>query len=256
MFVLLAVVFGLGFVFLGIGSGSNGITRRAPERVQLRPREQRHVDLEPAEEDAEEPAERPGVARPRDGLRGEAADERRDRGAHPVRRAEGQGLERARGARERVHPAGERRTRPTTRTPRAAAAAFTPPAPAFPPTADARRSARRSTTRTRSRTRSRPQFQQQAQTDVQTALSNYSTAQSNAEQAYQKIVKLTPNDANARLQLGQAAAGGERPESGARRIREVPEARAERPAGAERPHAGQAAEAAACHLPPRQDEKK
>ena len=42
-------------------------------------------------------------------------------------------------------------------------------------------------------------------TTQQTAFSNYQTAQQNAEQTYQKLVKLTPNDANAQLQLGQAA---------------------------------------------------
>ena len=48
-------------------------------------------------------------------------------------------------------------------------------------------------------------LQQQLQTKQQTALSNYQTAQQNAEQSYRKIVKLTPNDANAQLQLAQSA---------------------------------------------------
>jgi regulator of sirC expression with transglutaminase-like and TPR domain len=47
--------------------------------------------------------------------------------------------------------------------------------------------------------------QQQAQTALQTALTNYQTAQRNAEGAYKHVVKLTPNDANAQLQLAQAA---------------------------------------------------
>ena len=38
-----------------------------------------------------------------------------------------------------------------------------------------------------------------------TAYSNYQQAQSNAEKAYQSIVKLTPDDPNAQLELGQAA---------------------------------------------------
>jgi cytochrome c-type biogenesis protein CcmH/NrfG len=38
-----------------------------------------------------------------------------------------------------------------------------------------------------------------------TAYGNYQTAQSNAEQTYQKLVKQTPSDANAQLELGQAA---------------------------------------------------
>jgi cytochrome c-type biogenesis protein CcmH/NrfG len=47
--------------------------------------------------------------------------------------------------------------------------------------------------------------QTKTSTEQSTAYSNYQTAQKNAEQTYQKLVKLTPNDANAQLQLGQAA---------------------------------------------------
>ena len=38
-----------------------------------------------------------------------------------------------------------------------------------------------------------------------TAYSNYQRAQSNAEKTYQSLVKITPNDPNAQLELGQAA---------------------------------------------------
>jgi len=44
-----------------------------------------------------------------------------------------------------------------------------------------------------------------ASTKQSTAYSNYQSAQRSAEQAYQKLAKLTPRDANAQLQLGQAA---------------------------------------------------
>jgi Flp pilus assembly protein TadD len=47
--------------------------------------------------------------------------------------------------------------------------------------------------------------QTKTSTEQSTAYANYQTAQKNAEQTYQKLVKLTPNDANAQLQLGQAA---------------------------------------------------
>jgi tetratricopeptide (TPR) repeat protein len=47
--------------------------------------------------------------------------------------------------------------------------------------------------------------QTQSSTQQSTAYSNYQTAQKNAEQTYVKLVKVTPNDANAQLQLGQAA---------------------------------------------------
>ena len=47
--------------------------------------------------------------------------------------------------------------------------------------------------------------QTKTSSEQSTAYSSYQTAQTNAEKAYQKLVKLTPNDANGQLQLGQAA---------------------------------------------------
>jgi cytochrome c-type biogenesis protein CcmH/NrfG len=44
-----------------------------------------------------------------------------------------------------------------------------------------------------------------AQAQESTAYSNYQQAQANAESAYQKLAKLTPKDPNAQIQLGQAA---------------------------------------------------
>ena len=44
-----------------------------------------------------------------------------------------------------------------------------------------------------------------AQTNLQTALSNYQSAQQNAEKTYKKIVVLNPSDATSQVQLGQAA---------------------------------------------------
>jgi len=51
------------------------------------------------------------------------------------------------------------------------------------------------------------QLQQQAQSAAQAALTNYQSALQNAEQAYKTVAKLTPKDANAQLQLAQAAQG-------------------------------------------------
>jgi len=48
-------------------------------------------------------------------------------------------------------------------------------------------------------------IQKLASTKQTTAYSSYQGAQRSAEQTYQKLVKLTPNDANAQLQLAQAA---------------------------------------------------
>jgi len=45
----------------------------------------------------------------------------------------------------------------------------------------------------------------QATTKEQTAYSNYQSAQSNAEEAYKKLARLNPNDATTQIQLGQAA---------------------------------------------------
>ena len=42
-------------------------------------------------------------------------------------------------------------------------------------------------------------------TNQSTAYSNYQTAQQNAESAYQRLVKLNPSDATTQIQLGQAA---------------------------------------------------
>jgi tetratricopeptide (TPR) repeat protein len=48
-------------------------------------------------------------------------------------------------------------------------------------------------------------------TKQSTAYSNYQTAQQNAEKTYQKIVKLNPNDATTQIQLGQAAQAAQDP---------------------------------------------
>jgi len=48
-----------------------------------------------------------------------------------------------------------------------------------------------------------------AQADETAAYSSYQQAQSNAESAYQKLAKLTPKDPNAQIQLGQAASAAQ-----------------------------------------------
>jgi tetratricopeptide (TPR) repeat protein len=48
-------------------------------------------------------------------------------------------------------------------------------------------------------------------TKQSTAYSNYQTAQQNAEKTYQKIVALNPNDATTQIQLGQAAQAAQDP---------------------------------------------
>jgi cytochrome c-type biogenesis protein CcmH/NrfG len=52
-------------------------------------------------------------------------------------------------------------------------------------------------------------IQNLAQNDETTAYSNYQQAQANAEATYQKLAKLTPKDPNAQIQLGQAASNAQ-----------------------------------------------
>jgi len=80
--------------------------RRPPERIQLRLR-QRHLDLQPAEEDPEEPERRAGVARPRDGAGGEGAHAGGGRRAAALLGAAPEGPDRAAGAGDAVLDARE-----------------------------------------------------------------------------------------------------------------------------------------------------
>jgi cytochrome c-type biogenesis protein CcmH/NrfG len=209
MFVLLAVVFGLGFVFLGIGSGSNGITdalqnafnfghsgsgtsiSSLQKKTQKNPlNAQAWRDLATAYEAKQRTNDAIAALTQYVGLK--------DKDSSAL----------AELASEYTQQANTYLT--DYENAETAATAFTPPATAFPPTSGSPLGKALNDPNALQDPLS-TQFQQQAQTDVQTALSNYSTAQTNAEQAYQKIVKLTPNDANARLQLGQAAQAANNP---------------------------------------------
>ena len=202
-FVLLALVFGLGFVFLGIGSGSNGITdalqnafnfgrssggssiSSLEKKTQKDPlNAQAWRDLATAYEtkqrtdDAIRALSQYTGLRPKDaGALAELASEygqQANRYAQKYQDVQAQML-------AQVPPA----------------AVFAPPASTPFGKAFADPKALQDPISTL--------LQQQLQTKQQTALSNYQTAQQNAEQSYRKIVKLTPNDANAQLQLAQSA---------------------------------------------------
>ena len=92
VFVLLAVVFGLGFVLLGVGSGSTGIADALQSFFQLRRlREQRLDRRSLAEEDQPAPdrTPRPGALSRR--LRERSSDDRRDHRAVDLHDAEAEG---------------------------------------------------------------------------------------------------------------------------------------------------------------------
>jgi tetratricopeptide (TPR) repeat protein len=202
-FVLLALVFGLGFVFLGIGSGSNGITdalqnafnfgkssggasisslERKTEKNPLDAKAWR--DLATAYETKQRTndairalAQYTGL-RPRDtGALAELASEygqQANAAAQEYQDVQAQML-------SQVPPSAL--FAPPSSTP--LGKAFSDPKALQDPISTL--------------------LQQQLQSKQQAALSNYQTAQANAEKTYQQIVKLTPKDANAQLQLAQAA---------------------------------------------------
>jgi cytochrome c-type biogenesis protein CcmH/NrfG len=202
-FVLLALVFGLGFVFLGIGSGANGITDAlqnafnfgkaagGPSISSLERKTQRNPldakawrDLATAYETKQRTNDAIIALAQYTGLRPKDGD-------------------------ALAELASEYNQQATTyatdyQNSLQAAAVLTPPLAAFPPPS----------TSPLGKALSDPKALQdpisatlraQAQATQQTALSNYQTAIKNAEDAYQKLAKLTPKDPNAQYQLGQAA---------------------------------------------------
>jgi cytochrome c-type biogenesis protein CcmH/NrfG len=202
-FVLLALVFGLGFVFLGIGSGSNGITdalqnafnfgksgggtsiSSLEHKTQKNPLDAKAWrDLATAYETKQRTNDAIIALAQYTGLRpGDAAAL-------------------AELASEYSQQAGQYAQ--DYQTSLQTAAVLTPPFAAFPPPP----------TSPLGKALNDPNALQdpisttlrnQAQAAQQTALSNYQTAQQNAEHAYQKVAKLTPKDPNAQYQLAQAA---------------------------------------------------
>jgi cytochrome c-type biogenesis protein CcmH/NrfG len=201
--VLLALVFGLGFVFLGIGSGSNGITDAlqnafnfgktsgGPSISSLERKTQKDPldakawrDLATAYEtkqrtnDAIVALAQYTSLRPKDG----------DALAELASQYNQQATKYAQDYQSSVQ----------------ASAALTPPLAAFPP----------APTSPLGKALNDPKALQdpissvlrsEAQAAQQTALSNYQTSVKNAEDAYQRLAKLTPKDPNAQFQLAQAA---------------------------------------------------
>jgi cytochrome c-type biogenesis protein CcmH/NrfG len=200
-FVFLALVFGLGFVFLGIGSGANGITDAlqnafgrssgGPSISSLERKTQRNPldakawrDLATAYETKQRTNDAIVALAQYSGLRPKDGDALSELAAQYGKQASAYATDYQNSLQ--------------------AAAVLTPPFAAFPP----------ASTSPFGKALSDPKvlqdpisatLREQAQATQQTALSNYQTAIKNVEGAYQKLAKLTPKDPNAQFQLGQAA---------------------------------------------------
>jgi len=202
-FVLLALVFGLGFVFLGIGSGSNGITdalqnalnfgnssggtsiSSLEKKTQKDPlNAQAWRDLATAYETKQRTNDAIAALSSYVGLRPKDTNALAELASEYNQQANSyaQDYQNTQATLASQIPPTSSFAPPST-TP--LGKAFNDPNALQDPI---------STT-----------LQQQLQTEQQTALANYTTAQSNAEKTYQKIVALTPSDANAQLQLAQSA---------------------------------------------------
>ncbi len=200
--------------------------RRAPERLQLRQGGRRHVDLEPREEDAEEPAGR---------------DRRGATSRPPTRRSSARTT---RSSRSRSTPACARRTRtrsPSSRpstpsrrsqyatdyqTPSRPPRSLTPPVAAFPPAVDlaVRQGAQRSEGAPGPDLGDAPQSRPDDAADGPFELPD------RADERRGRLPEAREADARRTrtpsIQLGQAAAGGRRHEGRDRGVQGVPEARA------------------------------
>jgi cytochrome c-type biogenesis protein CcmH/NrfG len=200
-FVFLALVFGLGFVFLGIGSGANGITDAlqnafgrssgGPSISSLERKTQRNPldakawrDLATAYETKQRTNDAIVALAQYSGLRPKDGDALSELAAQYGKQASAYATDYQNSLQ--------------------AAAVLTPPFAAFPPPSTSPFGKALSDPKVLQDPISAT-LREQAQATQQTALSNYQTAIKNAEGAYQKLAKLTPKDPNAQFQLGQAA---------------------------------------------------
>ena len=202
-FVLLAVVFGLGFVFLGIGSGSNGITdalqnafnfgkssggtsiSSLEKKTQKSPLDAKAWrDLATAYETKQRTNDAIVALAQYTGLRPKDGDALAELASEYTRQASTYATD--------------------YQSSLQAAAVLTPPFAAFPP-APASPFGKALSDPKALQDPISATLREQAQATQQTALSNYQTSITNAEGAYQKLAKLTPTDPNSQFQLGQAA---------------------------------------------------
>ena len=199
--MFLALVFGLGFVFLGIGSGANGITDAlqnafgrssgGPSISSLEKKTQKHPldakawrNLATAYETKQRTNDAIVALAQYTGLRPKDADALSELATQYGKQASAYATDYQNSLQ--------------------AAAVLTPPFAAFPPAATSPFGKALNDPKVLQDPISAT-LRQQAQATQQTALSNYQTAIKNAEGVYQKLAKLTPKDPNAQFQLGQAA---------------------------------------------------
>jgi cytochrome c-type biogenesis protein CcmH/NrfG len=201
--VLLALVFGLGFVFLGIGSGSNGITDALQNAFNfgktsggtsissLEKKTQKHPldakawrDLATAYETKQRTNDAIVALSQYTSLRPKDGDALAELASQYGRQANQYATD--------------------YQSSLQASAVLTPPFAAFPP----------ASTSPLGKALNDPKalqdpisatLREQAQATQQTAISNYQTSVKNAQDAYQKLAKLTPKDPTAQFQLAQAA---------------------------------------------------
>jgi tetratricopeptide (TPR) repeat protein len=202
-FVLLALVFGLGFVFLGIGSGSTGITDALQNAFNFG-KSSGGTSLSKLEQKAEKNSLDPQAWRDL-----ATAYETKQRTDDAIRalsqyvslrpKDTGALAELASQYNQQANTYAQ-----TSQDVQAQLLSQVPPSAAFAPPASTPFGKAFSDPKALQDPISTT-LQQQLQAKQQTALTGYRTAQQNAEQAYQKIVALTPKDANAQLQLAQAA---------------------------------------------------
>jgi cytochrome c-type biogenesis protein CcmH/NrfG len=202
-FVLLAAVFGLGFVFLGIGSGSNGITDALQSAFNfgsgstgasisgLEKKTQKSPgdatawrDLATAYETKQRTNDAITALQQYTGLRPKDTGALAELAAQYGKQAQDYAAQYQAAAQEvaLITPAGAAFAPPSTSP---LGKAFNDPKALKDPIAAA--------------------VQTLQQTKENTAFSNYQSAQSNAEASYKKVVAVTPNDPNAQLQLAQSA---------------------------------------------------
>ncbi len=203
VFVLLAAVFGLGFVFLGIGSGANGITDALQSAFHfggtstgtsvssLEKKTQKHPldaqawrDLATAYETKQNVAGAITALAQYTALKPKSTDDLSELANEYGQLAQQYATDYQNAQQQIANatPAGQAYA-PSTTT--AIGKLFTAANGLQDPIASA--------------------VTTLASTAASTAYSNYQSAQSEAQQTYEKLVKLTPNDPNAQLQLGQAA---------------------------------------------------
>ena len=203
VFVFLALVFGLGFVFLGIGSGSNGITDALQQAFNfghassgtsissLEHKTQKHPknaqdwrDLATAYEAKQRTTDAITALKAYIALRPKDTSALAELGTEYSDEAQTYATQyqiaAAQGANQ--NSAGDAFAPPATSP---FGKAFNDPQALKDPIATAVQSA--------------------ASTSEDTAFQNYQEAQTQATATYRQLVALTPNDANAQLQLGQAA---------------------------------------------------